>query len=226
MTVPLLIGFSGKIASGKSTIARTIGEYLFNDNYVVLSFADSLREECDYMLSLAYTSPNPSDIKNDVFFKDISKDKVEHIVDLLVKAMNDNTKNSRERTPIMREILQYWGTSVRREHNENYWVEKLMLKAEFFLHQGTHVIVDDVRFVNEAEAIVEKGTIVRINIDKELQLERLNDRDGDKVHITSNHPSENSLDNYPKFDILYTAHRDDSIGDATRIIVDNLKAII
>ena len=66
-----------------------------------------------------------------------------------------------------RRLLQQIGMKMR-EIREDVWIDYLIN------HEGDNLIVDDVRFINEAEKLKAAGwTIVRINIDDELQKERL-----------------------------------------------------
>ena len=66
-----------------------------------------------------------------------------------------------------RRLLQKIGMKMR-EIREDVWIDYLIN------HEGDNLIVDDVRFINEAEKLKAAGwTIVRINIDDELQKERL-----------------------------------------------------
>ncbi len=60
--------------------------------------------------------------------------------------------------PAMRSLLQNYGTEVRRRDHEHYWVD--MWTAT--LPEGA-VVVDDVRFLNEADAVLQSdGIIVRL----------------------------------------------------------------
>jgi hypothetical protein len=63
--------------------------------------------------------------------------------------------------PIMRALLQNYGTEVRRGDNPNYWVEKW---EDGIMTSGVeNVVTDDVRFLNEAEAVKDfQGVLVRI----------------------------------------------------------------
>ncbi len=66
-----------------------------------------------------------------------------------------------------RRLLQQIGMKMR-EIREDVWIDYLIN------HEGDNLIVDDVRFINEAEKLKAAGwTLIRINIDDELQKERL-----------------------------------------------------
>lgn len=58
-----------------------------------------------------------------------------------------------------RQFMQNYGTNVRRVDNPEYWVNKWKEVSQ----NVTPLVVDDVRFINEAEAVDDKGgTIIRI----------------------------------------------------------------
>ena len=64
--------------------------------------------------------------------------------------------------PLIRALLQNYGTEVRRKENPDYWVNEWWgaYKMNYVLK---NVVVDDVRFLNEAKEIKSNyGTIIRI----------------------------------------------------------------
>lgn len=69
-----------------------------------------------------------------------------------------------EKPPVMRELMQNYGTEVRRGDNPNYWVNRWKESVKSAEEQGiSTLLVDDCRFLNEAEAVKEVGgTIIRI----------------------------------------------------------------
>jgi len=59
-----------------------------------------------------------------------------------------------------RRLLQQLGTDVGRSWDPEFWVKKWTAKAEQWMKRGSHVIVDDVRFQNEVDAIIALGGTV------------------------------------------------------------------
>jgi hypothetical protein len=60
--------------------------------------------------------------------------------------------------PIMRALMQNYGTEVRRADKDSYWTdqwEDAASKSEI-----RNIVVDDVRFINEAEAVRHQGGIL------------------------------------------------------------------
>ena len=69
-----------------------------------------------------------------------------------------------------RRLLQQIGMKMR-EIKEDVWIDYLI---NLQVDEGENLIVDDVRFINEAKKLKSAGWIViRINIDDELQRDRL-----------------------------------------------------
>ena len=65
----------------------------------------------------------------------------------------------------VREVLQLWGTEVRRAHDEDYWVNKLRpVILEYHRENPEDVIViTDVRFHNEVKLMLQlNGLLVKI----------------------------------------------------------------
>ncbi len=67
---------------------------------------------------------------------------------------------------IMRALMQNYGTDVRRDDDPEYWVKLWKSEADKLTQSGEHIVVDDVRFFNEADAIkMDGGVIVRVVMD-------------------------------------------------------------
>lgn len=65
--------------------------------------------------------------------------------------------------PIMRELMQNYGTEVRRGDYDTYWTDQWHNAATEAELSGRRVLVDDCRFLNEAQAVrALNGTIIRI----------------------------------------------------------------
>lgn len=57
-----------------------------------------------------------------------------------------------------RELMQNYGTEVRRGDKDSYWTDKW--KQSVSLSSNPDIVVDDVRFINEAEAVRSEGGIL------------------------------------------------------------------
>jgi hypothetical protein len=161
-----LIGLSGKKQSGKSTVAgHLIKEYGFR----AMSFADPLREMLYALNPIAHV-----DHWGDEEFR------VRQIVDAI------GWDRAKEEYPEIRALMQRMGTEAGRNVlGGDVWVRELEARASEALDEGYDVVVPDVRFENEFEAIKALGGIVvRVN------------RDGLTPGEYADHISETALDDY------------------------------
>ena len=130
----IIIGLVGFKQVGKSTAAKYLEEkYSFTRH----NFKDALVQE----------------------LKDNFPDLLTQIViagrDLGFKAMNWN-ELFEEKPPLMRALLQNYGTDVRRKDNPHHWTGQWG-QALFPLRD---TVADDVRFLNESEAKKREGGII------------------------------------------------------------------
>lgn len=89
--------------------------------------------------------------------------------------------------PRYRPAMQELGTEWGRKYNQNCWVDYLINN----LDNGHPVVVDDVRFPNEAEALLKEGwMLIYLQCDDELRKQRCLSRDGNYDPATEKHASE------------------------------------
>jgi len=107
----------------------------------------------------------------------------------------------------IREFMQKLGTeAIRTNLHQDAWVIALM--SEFNEHSKW--VLTDVRFENEADAVLKQGGIlVRIN--------------RDSLDTNDQHPSETSLDNFDKFD--YVIENDGTLKDFKNKVIEFCKII-
>ena len=169
----MIIGISGKIGTGKTHLSNLFIKK--HPEYIKIGFADILKEECskkfEYPLKWNYSEKGKNEL---VIYK--------------VPIYYPKT---------VREILQWYGTDVCRAKDPDYWVKKMQKRAlEVYMKEplcGTpKIIIDDVRFINEAKWIQNMGgkTI------------GLNPYPGWKPGPFAKHQSEIDLDNYEDFDLV------------------------
>lgn len=66
-----------------------------------------------------------------------------------------------EKPALIRTLMQNYGTEVRRKEKDSYWTDKWLEK--YLTIEKQNVVVDDVRFLNEASRIKgQTGIIIRI----------------------------------------------------------------
>lgn len=163
----MLIGFIGKMGSGKSTAADFLVQ---NYGFVKHNFKDALDKE------LVALYPN--------------------IITTLTGLPPEEGVMHKPTSPAMRELKQRHGTDIRRGQDEDYWVGKWCNHYSGFT-KNANVCVDDVRFLNEVEAIKRFGGVI-------VRIKRTDITD------TGDHPSETALDSY-EADYTITADKGDHL---------------
>lgn len=162
-----LIGISGKIGSGKSTLAEYLSEIIWNDlciDSMVVSIGDAVKEECAAVFGFPVKYAYTQAGKNTF---------------IPVPAQGKHMT--------IRKILQWWGTDIMRTLvDEDYWIKVLDQR----LGDGV-IIIDDIRFPNEADYIKSKGGyLIRLDTTYTETSEKL-----------AYHLSETALDDYQGFDL-------------------------
>lgn len=139
--MPLIIGFCGYAGSGKSTAAKYLEEkYKFKR----VNFKDGLVAEMKERLpDVLEAIAKETMVSHDLDYKCSVDELFEH------------------KPPIMRALMQNYGTEVRRRDDSEYWVKKWVESVNNLKYP--HIVVDDVRFFNELSALVEMdGILIRI----------------------------------------------------------------
>jgi len=117
----MLIALSGKMYSGKSTVADFL---IRNHKFHRLSFAGALKED--------------------------------------IMEMGFSAQDVLNKPPWMRELLQAYG-KARRAADPGYWVKRLRVKLDDPEFTADRVVIDDMRFPNEAQFLAGRGAyLVRL----------------------------------------------------------------
>ena len=191
----MIIGFAGKAGSGKTTAARYLLDHK-DIRIVILPMAAMLREEIEAFLRevgaqeglpLVY---GDQDDKLKIF--SVDREKALNVCPEWSQfvAMNAEIQVRSDQTAVtIRRLLQWWGTEYRRAQDPDYWTKAWERKLAGLNLDETHVLVDDVRFINELETLKKHGGFfIRIV------------RPG--FNGANDHSSENSLDNYADWDLV------------------------
>jgi hypothetical protein len=164
----MLISFSGFSGSGKTTLCNALHVI---HRYKVLNFADELKIlVCEILdIDLDYLNDN-----KDVF-NSFTIDKEKTISEL--KKRDIPISDMRDSFESIRDLLQYLGTDIIREHNPD-WHIKLIYNA--IENSTENICIGDCRFENEKE-FVEKlgGFCFYIMSEKDYD-------DDDDYHISEN----------------------------------------
>lgn len=195
-----ILGVSGKICSGKDTVAPMIMDELGFKGAKKLSFADDLKLELSRIIEIIHEANTPRRAHNDLLRE--LKPKVgphDEIIRILYNPVKDGRViDGHSRGPEFREAIQLWGSNIRRAEDDNYWVKKTISNVIDTLTKGQSIYISDARFVNEAESITDiGGALIRLDVSPEEQLRRIVARDGKEPNMdTLVHMSETSLDDY------------------------------
>ena len=169
----MIVAFTGLMGSGKSTCAN----YLVERGFTKINFKDSL---------IAEVKKNFPELLREI----MSYTHHENVDDLLA---------TYPRHPLVRALLQNYGTDVRRRDADNYWVEKWghVVASRVAPNIPADVTTDDVRFINEAQMVRSLGGIII----------RITDN---KARAFSGHPSETEqLQIVPDYTINNLGTRED-----------------
>lgn len=199
------IGISGKMGSGKTSVSQ----YLVDQHgFERMSFATPLKE-----LEKIHAAFPPGEWYNKVW--DIasglamsvgSPDRTWEIAKAIVEGFHLFKPTSGIKN---RALLQYIGTEVVRDRfGDATWAKYLVNNIK-----SPNVVVDDVRFISEAEELLSAGfTLVRLEISPNTQIKRLSSLHGEIDSAKLKHRSEIELDNYDKF---YRVINNDSNWEGT-----------
>ena len=172
-----LIGISGKIGCGKSTLSSMLAERL---GWRVMSFGGLLKDE----VASVFQFPRE--------WCDTPEGKRRK-----VQVPPDLHRTGAPGSATVRQLLQYWGTDVCRAKDPDYWTrllaERLELGSALCAKVGhpSGSIVDDVRFPNEARMILGRGGI----------LIRLDPYPGWEAGPGAEHASETALDEWGQWTV-------------------------
>jgi len=114
-----------------------------------------------------------------------------------------------------------------REIDDDVWAKSTILKV----NKLENVIIDDLRFSNELNLLKKnKFFLIRINISKELQLQRLKKTYPNTFdqHLKKiNHQSETALDkvSIKNFDLVFNINSEDDASDIPQKIINKLSEI-
>ncbi len=153
----MIYGFTGKARSGKTTACNHLKSI---GNYKQLNFKDCLIEEMREKLP----------------------DILHHLSDIYGKTIDELFF---EKPPAMRALMQNFGTDVRRADDPGYWVQQWVNRASALIEEGHNILVDDVRFINESDAIrLMGGSIIRIvRTDVDETLSHVSETEMDSIDV-------------------------------------------
>jgi hypothetical protein len=176
----MIISISGKIGSGKDTIAEIIKEKMPAAGWEVKKFAGKLKEVATLLTSIPVDKFEDQSFKQTFLPEEWNRDFSEFIETGVVR-YHKNVPMT------VRDLLQKLGTEAMRNGlHENVWVNALFSDYQ----NNSNWIITDTRFPNEIDACVHRGAICIKVV-----------RDSGN-HIGTTHASETALDDYNQWDYI------------------------
>lgn len=205
---------SGRLASGKDTVAAEIMRILGFPDAVRVSIASPLRDEVNAVLGMVRDNEPLKAVARISDYGKLSADSAAQVRFLADRALlEDPGVTSYTRTVAMRALLQHWGTDVRMAGDPLYWTRRAVLNVFSLMSADSAIFVTDARFVGDIDMMHAVGFCsIRLETSPAVRANRLFDRDG--IHMdaeSGDHNSETALDAYENFDL--SADNSGSLSD-------------
>lgn len=142
MTPPLIVGLAGKARSGKDSLADHL---IRRHGFVRYAFADALRAAA---LALDPIIDDTIDFPDEVEWA--------HRFVRLSEVVEEKGWEAAKAHPEVRRTLQNYGVAIR-EIQSDFWINAAMAEAD---REDRPVVVTDVRFPNEVDAIRNRGGVL------------------------------------------------------------------
>jgi len=210
-----LVGFCGKLGDGKSYIANQLTNLLVTNGVSVyrIAFASYIKDIVNQIWNLRKDDYSKFYFDSVKFTKFISelKSRFPSKTDIINEATIDLIELTKlhltKKEPITRRLYQYIGTDLLRNLDPDFHVKKLKEKVTTFstcsLILDGIVIIDDVRFENEARFVRDNGILCKVVKESGIN---------ENIELVNNHVSENiNLDEYVQFTVENVIKNDTAI---------------
>lgn len=195
------ISVSGKIASGKTTVADYIKEQY---GFTQIRSAKYLKELCAlianknlFLLAGFPTQIIDQKIAELLRYISISEEEYQHLLlktDEYVEMYHDITDTSKK-TNEVRSMLQDVAYKIKEEVRQSIWIDSCL--KDMYEMDGENFIHDDLRYPFEHEKLRQHGFIlIRLDIDEATQAKRVKKLYGNIDKERFSHISETALDGY------------------------------
>lgn len=198
----ILIGLSAKAGAGKTTVANLLLQR--TPGAVRMAFADVLKHEVaqafGFPLEWCYSEEGKGR-QVDVPLQCL----IDH------PGLTDALLSCGKPGPLtVREAMQLYGTNYRRSQDPEYWVKAF--RADLAASSAPAVLVDDVRFPNEADTIRDLGGM----------LVRIETYPGWQPGPFAGHASETALDDWSEWDMVCSpgCGEAEKVADSIRLAMD------
>lgn len=146
----MVIGFCGRKRSGKTTLAQLLQR---EENAVIITIADYLKHLCCELLNISYEELiNKKDSNEPINI--MPNERWYQLINKRTGISIENVRNELKNVQFVsvRQLLQVIGTDVIRKYNEGWHVQKMVDDIKSYSDDKL-IVVDDVRFPNERDAI-------------------------------------------------------------------------
>lgn len=220
---------SGKMCSGKDSVAPLLQPRLGYELIERVSYSDFMRVEANQAIKILTGRTEPESVLSDEIAGQLLLEKIhaQQLVSMLAPSVRkpDHGIVAQQRTDLIRDILILFGTDWRTDADPTYWSRRAAAKSIKLLSEGVSVFLTGGRFLPDVELPQDVGaTIVRLDITEETQKQRLAARDGlTPPPETLNHISETALDDWPRYDVR--VDNNGTLEEGVELVVSKLKEL-
>lgn len=222
--------FSGKLASGKDTVALEVSRALGRRGVAEASVhrtSDPMREELSQIIEIVGANRSIY-LAAQALVEIMSLKERESLYfsENLFLLTREKTISAETRTDVNRHLLQYLADEGRRAYDADYWVKKTFPLVLEDLARGKSSFVSGGRYPNEIGPAQALGmTTVRLIVSRAVQESRLMSRDGLAPNpALLDNPNECALDDYAGFNLV--VGNDGAIEPTVEVITDEVTAHI
>lgn len=226
-----IIALAGQMGAGKDSLAAALKKQLQSKNryLLTLSFAQALKTELDLLISNLFDYRQLKTNKQAKFFDYLEVTfhanagqlkTVQTIIDPLWQQLPRSEINAHLRHPAMRRLLQYWGTTVRRQQDPDYWIKQLDQTINSLADDRVVLTITDARFTNELNYAKRIGAkLIYLDISTNERIRRIKQRDGFLPSQKAlEHRSEQDMINYSHYDLILSDDHESSFKQAQKVV--------
>lgn len=220
--------FSGKLASGKDTVASEVSKVLKERGLaeaVIHRTSDPMREELSRIIELIHLGgDHEAGVRLLVAEMGFREREARYFTSYLFESTRGEKVSAETRTDANRHLLQYLADEGRRAYDPDYWVKKTFPLVLTDLAEGRSSFVSGGRYPNEIGPAQALGMVtVRLIVSRKVQEDRLRGRDGLAPNPKLlDDPNECALDDYAGFNLV--VGNDNTITPTVEVVVNEVAA--
>jgi hypothetical protein len=199
-----LLAVSGRLGSGKDTVARLVMDSLGHADAERLAVGTAVCAEGDVLVAaIAASGGDPARAAAlGARALGVTAAAARPVVDRLWSAVTaDGLETTTKRHPAVRPALELWG-GTRRRRDPLFWIRPPMRRAAALAAEGRSSYLTDVRTPEEARWARKLGfVLVRLEVDAHTRRRRCARRDGGWNAAAACSALETALDGYEDFDV-------------------------